>query len=112
MDPFLWNILKFTKKLKLFNEHLMKEKNILIQKTTCPHLFLKCFKHIKGLLKYGEFSRKVFCYNFESIRTYLENIYIYSVPTVIFQIFKKYFLKTVHTWLGSFFLLSSIWFGL
>jgi len=25
MDPFLWNILKFTKKLKQFSEHLIKE---------------------------------------------------------------------------------------
>jgi hypothetical protein len=27
MDPFLCNILKFTKKLKTFGEHLIKEKN-------------------------------------------------------------------------------------
>jgi len=26
MEPFLWNILKFTKKLKQFGEHLIKEK--------------------------------------------------------------------------------------
>jgi hypothetical protein len=27
MDPFLWNILKFTKNLKQFGEHLMREKD-------------------------------------------------------------------------------------
>jgi hypothetical protein len=27
MDPLLWNILKFTKKLKQFGEHLIKEKD-------------------------------------------------------------------------------------
>jgi hypothetical protein len=27
MDPFLWNILKFPKKLKGFGEHLIKEKD-------------------------------------------------------------------------------------
>jgi hypothetical protein len=32
MDPFLWNILKFTKKLKQFGEHLINEKDFLIQK--------------------------------------------------------------------------------
>jgi hypothetical protein len=56
MDPFLWNILKFTKKLKWFNEHLIREKYLLHRKHTCPHAFLKCFKHIKGLVKHAEFS--------------------------------------------------------
>jgi hypothetical protein len=27
MDPFLWNILKFTKKLKQFGEHLINKKD-------------------------------------------------------------------------------------
>ncbi len=27
MDPFLWNILKFTKKLNQFGEHLIREKD-------------------------------------------------------------------------------------
>jgi hypothetical protein len=40
MDPFLWNILKFTKKLKRFGKHLIKEKDIWYKKTTCPHFFL------------------------------------------------------------------------
>jgi hypothetical protein len=56
MDPFLWNILKFKKKLKWFGEHLIREKYFLYKKPTCPHAFLKYFKHIKGLLKHGEFS--------------------------------------------------------
>ncbi len=56
MDPFLWNILRFTKKLKQFGEHLIKEKDFLYKKPTCPHAYFKCFKHIKGLLKYGEIS--------------------------------------------------------
>jgi len=73
MDPFLWNILKLTKKLKQFNEHLIKEKDFWFKKTTCPHVFLECFKHIKGFLKHGEFSWKFCSCNFESIRTYLKN---------------------------------------
>jgi hypothetical protein len=56
MDPFLWNILKFIKKLKWFGEHLIREKYFWYKRRTCPHAFLKCFKHIKGLLKHGEFS--------------------------------------------------------
>jgi hypothetical protein len=56
MDPFLWNVLKFTKKLKQFGEHLIKEKDFWLKKTTCPHVLLKCFNHIKGFLKHGEFS--------------------------------------------------------
>jgi hypothetical protein len=39
MDPFLWNILKFIKNLKEFDEHLIKEKDFLLKKTTCPHFF-------------------------------------------------------------------------
>jgi hypothetical protein len=52
MDPFLWNMLKFTNQLKYFGEHLIREKTFLIQKNH----FLECFKHIKELLKHGEFS--------------------------------------------------------
>jgi len=55
MDLVLWNILKFTKKLKWFGEHLIREIYFWYIKPTCPHAFLKCFKHIKGLLKHGEF---------------------------------------------------------
>jgi hypothetical protein len=33
-----------------------KEKGLLKQKTTCSHVFLECFKNIKGFLKHGEFS--------------------------------------------------------
>jgi hypothetical protein len=32
MDPFLWNILKFTKKLKWFGENLIKGKKIETKK--------------------------------------------------------------------------------
>jgi hypothetical protein len=56
MDPFLWNILNFTKKLKWFGIHLIRKNDFWNKKTTCPHDFLECFKHIKGLLKHGEFS--------------------------------------------------------
>jgi hypothetical protein len=40
MDPFLWNILKFTKKLKQFGEHLIREKDFLYKKTACHMIFL------------------------------------------------------------------------
>jgi hypothetical protein len=70
MDPFLWNILKFKQKLKWFGEHLIRKKDFRNKKTICPHVFLKCFKHIKGLLKHGEFSWKFCSCTFESIRIY------------------------------------------
>ncbi len=49
------------------------------------------------------FHEIIFSYNFESIRIYLNFFLIYCVPMVIFQIFKKQFLRTIHTLLGSFF---------
>jgi DNA modification methylase len=70
VDPFLWNILKFTKKLKWFGEHLIRENDFWYKQTTCPHAFVEWFKNIKRLLKHGEFSWKFCSYNFESIRTY------------------------------------------
>jgi hypothetical protein len=73
MDPFLWNILKFAKKLKQFGEHLINKNDFWNKKTTCPHAFLQCFKHIKGLLKHGEFSWKYCSCNFESIKNYFKN---------------------------------------
>jgi hypothetical protein len=74
MDPFLWNILKFTKKLKWFGEHLIRKKYFWNKKTTCiPHAFLK-WRLLKRLLKHCEFSWKNSC-NFESLRNYLK-IYI------------------------------------
>jgi len=73
MDPFLWNILKFIKKLKPFGEHLIREEDFWSKKTTCSHVIFECFKHIKGLLKHGEISWKFCSYNFESIRIYLKN---------------------------------------
>jgi hypothetical protein len=42
----------------------------------------------------------------EIIKTYFRNkivFFIYSVPMVIFQIFKEQFLRIVHTLVGSFF---------
>jgi hypothetical protein len=50
-----------------------KDKRLLKQKTTYPHVFFECFKNIKGLLKHDEFSLKNFCCNFESIKNYLKN---------------------------------------
>jgi hypothetical protein len=73
MDLFLWNILKFTKKLKWFGEHLIRKNDIWNKKTTCPHIFLECFKHIKGLFKHGEFSWNFCSCNFESIQIYFKN---------------------------------------
>jgi len=106
MDPFLWNILKFIKKLKWFGEHLIRKKNFWNKKTTCPHAFLECFRQIKNLLKHDEFSWKFCNCNFESIRIYfkISRIFlIHSVPMVIFQKF-FFFLMIVHTLFGSFFL--------
>ncbi len=100
MDPFLWNIFKFTKKLKRFNEHLIREMTFDL-KNSLVHIFFEWFKHIKRFLKHGEFSWKFCNSNFENIRIYFN--YIYSVPMVIFQIFKKQFFSTIHTLLGSFF---------
>jgi hypothetical protein len=40
MDPFLWNILKFTKKLKQFGEHLIMKKDFWNKEITCAHVFL------------------------------------------------------------------------
>jgi uncharacterized protein YlbG (UPF0298 family) len=48
--------IKFQKKLKRFGELLIRKKTFEIEKTTCPQAFLQCFKHIKKLLKHGEFS--------------------------------------------------------
>jgi hypothetical protein len=73
MDPFLWKKLKFTKKKEMIWWIFDKEKRLLKQKTTYPHAFLECFKHIKGLLKHGGFSWKFYSYNFQSIRIYLKN---------------------------------------
>jgi len=49
-----------------------KEKRLLKQKNDLFTTLLECFKHIKGLLKYGEFSWKFCSYNFESIIIYLK----------------------------------------
>ncbi len=49
------------------------EKKNWNKKTTCPHGFIECFKHIKGCLKHGEFSWQFCSCNFESIIIYLKN---------------------------------------
>jgi len=69
MDPFVWNILKVTKKLMIWWT-FDKKKGFWNKKTTCPHVFLECLKHIKGLLKHGEFLWKFCSCNFESVRIY------------------------------------------
>jgi hypothetical protein len=74
MDPFLWNILKFTKKLKWFGEHLIRKNDSWNKKTTYPHAFLECFKHVKGLLNHGGFSWNFFSCNFESTKIYFNFI--------------------------------------
>jgi hypothetical protein len=92
IDPFLWNILKFTKKFKWIGEHLIRKKDFWNKKTTCSHGFFECFKHLKWFLKQGEFSWKFCSCNFESIKNYLKNymnFLIYNVPIVIFQNFEK-----------------------
>jgi len=39
MDPFLWNILKFTKNLKWYGEHLIKETKKVETKKPHVHMF-------------------------------------------------------------------------
>jgi len=72
MDPFLWNILKFTKKLKWIGEHLIRKNDFWNKKTTCPHVFFWCLKCIKWLLKHSEFSWKFYSCNFESMKIYFK----------------------------------------
>jgi hypothetical protein len=72
MDPFLWNILKFTKKIQMIWCKFDKKKYFYIkQKKTHVHM-LEFFKHVKRLLKHGEFSWKFCSCNFESIRFFLK----------------------------------------
>jgi hypothetical protein len=40
MDPFLWNIFKFTKKLKQFSEHLIRERIFYTKKLLVNMIFL------------------------------------------------------------------------
>jgi hypothetical protein len=62
--------IKVHKKIEMIWWTFDKGKGLLIQKTAYPHAFHECFKHIKGLLKHGEFSWKFCSHNFENIRTY------------------------------------------
>ncbi len=99
-------ILKFTKKLKQFGKHLIKEKDFWYKKTTCPHAFLKCFQHIKGLLKHGEFSIKFYSCNFESI------IYIYIMfPWWFFKNKKTIFKDCPYTIWFFFFAFTFVYYA-
>jgi hypothetical protein len=71
--------IKIHKKIETIWWTFDKGKGLLIQKTTYPHAFCECFKHIKGLLKHGEFSWKFCTHNFESTKIYLKNktIFLY-----------------------------------
>jgi len=40
MDTFLWNILKFTKKMKQFGEHLVRKRTFDTKKSLIHMLFL------------------------------------------------------------------------
>ncbi len=110
MDPFLWNILKFTKKLKQFGEHLIREKDFWYKKIICPHVFLMCLKHIKKLLKHGEFSWKFCSCNFEIIRIYFILFYFFVDILCFhgdFSKLQKNSFKGLATLLSSFFLVST-----
>ncbi len=96
MDPFLWNIY-----LKKFD--LKKNWN---KRTTCPHVFLECFKHITFFLKHSEFSWKFCTCIFESIRIYFKILTIFWHIVLPWWFFKKLNLKRkkiVHTFCGSLF---------
>jgi hypothetical protein len=49
------DILKFTKKLEQFGEHLIRERTFETKISICSHDFLECIKHIKGILKHEKF---------------------------------------------------------
>jgi hypothetical protein len=107
MDPFLWNILKFQKKIEMIWWTFDNGKWFLIQKTTYPHAFLECFKHIKGLFKHGEFSWKFCSCNIESITCFLNKI-IFLIYNVLMVIIFNFFLKGLSSHcLAPFFLLST-----
>jgi hypothetical protein len=73
-ESLLLEYIKVQKKLEIIQWTFDKEKRLLRQKTICPHVFLECFKHIKGLLKHGEFSWKFCSCNFGSIRVYFKKL--------------------------------------
>jgi len=109
---FLVEYIKAHKKIEMIWCTFDKRKGLLIQKNHYPLAFIDYFKHIKRLLKHDEFSKKFCSCNFLSIRTcfkFYVYIYIYiyknNVPMVIF---KKQFLRIVHTLVGSFFRASPL----
>jgi hypothetical protein len=65
--------IKVHKKFEMIWQTFDKEKKLMKQKNHLSTFFLKCFKHIKGFLKHGEFSWKFCRCNFESIRIYFKN---------------------------------------
>ncbi len=48
--------IKVHKKIEMIGEHLIRKMDFAKQKNQMSHAFLECFKHIKRLLKHGEFS--------------------------------------------------------
>jgi hypothetical protein len=90
--------IKVHKKLKWFGEHLIKKKNFWNKKTTCPHVFLECFKHIKRLLKHGEFSWKTLYLQLSKYKKL--NDFIIMFAWWFFKILKNNFKDYPHTlWL-------------
>ncbi len=67
--------IKVHKKIETILWTFDKEKKLFETKNKShvrPHASFKCFKHIKGLLKHGEFSW-IFCsHKFEIIKTYFK----------------------------------------
>jgi hypothetical protein len=95
--------------LERFGEHLTRISDFETKIPICSCDFLQCIKHIKGILKHGEFSWKICSCNFESIRIYLKNetfFLICNVSMMIFQNFKNS-LKSMSThFVARFFMLS------
>jgi hypothetical protein len=103
MDPLLWNILKFTKKLKWFDEHLIRKKDFWNLKTTYSHAFFECLKHIKGFLKHGNFHENLVIATLKVEQFFLKIKWIFwyiVFPWWFFKNLKNSFLKIVHTLYG------------
>jgi hypothetical protein len=71
--------IKVHKKIETICWTFIKEKDFWYKKTTCPHAFLKGFKHIKGFSKHGEFSWKFWSCNFESIRIDFKFLFAFDI---------------------------------
>jgi len=104
--------IKVHKKIETICWTFIKEKDFWYKKTTCPHAFLKGFKHIKGFSKHGEFSWKFWSCNFESIRIDFKFLFAFDILCSHgdFSNFQKIVFNDVSTHcLAFFFLLSPIW---